>query len=402
MIEEEEYLDVEAEDTPSEEVAPGLLAERTLSKVIGSSHKKIERFRLILMFCACVNMLGFPTRFGSLVEFACGFAAPAFFFLSGFLVLSDSEKRRKRIARTLLRTAITFLVLVVLYTAINLYIYGKLGANVLPALKNGKLWLNFALFNVWPFDVGGAIWFVQSVLYSYIIIFVLDRIKLLRFDYIIFSVLLIFSVLTGELSGTIGFSLFGYSSLPSFFLNQGLPFILIGGFVGRNISKLEYVNPLFYVGALAIGLGLTFGEPILFSKLGLKGNFNHSIGMGLAGVALCTLVLQNVILRDMDDYDIAQESEFPITRFETNLIYYLYQPAGALFGFLIVALEEDLFSHTSEYLGVATFVALLIIAMVVGAIHKKIAKALEAKKAKKSVKKEADEEELTLSAETEE
>ncbi len=80
----------------------------------------LERLRLILMLLMCIRLFGFPTAIGGWVEQFCGFVPIAFYILSGYLVLRESEHRSKRIVRAIKRTAIVFGVMTVVYFIINL------------------------------------------------------------------------------------------------------------------------------------------------------------------------------------------------------------------------------------------------------------------------------------------
>ncbi len=107
-----------------EMMAGGIMARRSLNAIIGSNNRSIEIFRLFLMLCACIFMLGLPSfRLSSYVQSACGFAPLAFFILSGFLVLGDKEKREERIVRAIKHSGIAFAAMLVLNVAINVALF---------------------------------------------------------------------------------------------------------------------------------------------------------------------------------------------------------------------------------------------------------------------------------------
>ena len=359
-----------SEPTPEElALEEEAATKKALCRVVGTKHPNIERFRLFLMFCACIKMFGAPTWIGSYLQTICGFAPIAFFVLSGFLVLSDPEKRRKRIARAIGRTALVFVLLVIFYTAVNLWLYFSMGVNVLPALSSKRLWFNFVVLNVWPFEIGDAIWYVQALLYTYIILFFLDLTKLLRFDWLICILLLGFAIATGELNGIVKFSFFGYNAFPSNFLNRALPYVLLGGILARNVHVWTFRFPAVYFVGAVLGVGMIIGEPLLLNRLGVPGYYGHLVGMGVVAVCSVVLLFQDVVQRDMDDYENAEVFEFPMSRWNINFIYYLYQPAATLLAFGVVQFGGEFFSTASEYIGLATFAILLFFTFLVGYIR---------------------------------
>ena len=352
-----------------EEIEDGLIEKLSLRDIIGTGHPNIERLRLFLMFCACVNMLGFPTKFGGLIRTLCGFAPIAFFILSGILVLGDPENRRQRIARSIKRTALAFVIMLAAYVGINYLVYRSMGADILPMFKIKQVWINFLAFNTWPFNMGDAIWYVQSLLYAYIIIYFLDLLRLIKLDWLLFAALFLFSIATGELNGIFHFSFMGYNAFPHNFINCALPYVLLGGLLARTVSRWTYLHPAFYIGGIALGAGLIVLEPLLLNKFNVPGYYDSLVGMPLIAVSVCLIVLQDVVQRDINDSGTAALFDFPLMRRNTNMIYYLFQPVAMVLGFLTIKLGEDVFAAASNYLGLITFVILAFIALLSGYLN---------------------------------
>ncbi len=371
-------------NTNTAEITP----EKAFYGLIGTNNENIEKFRLLLMFCACIKLCGFPTVAGPAVQSICGFAPIAFFILSGMLVLSDPEKRRERLEREIKRTATAFLCIFVFYVLINVLLFLSLDADFLPALKSKRIWFNFLVLNIWPFQMGDAVWYVQSLLYAYIVIYILERLNLLQYDVYIFPVLFIISVLTGEFSGLVHFNFLGYTYLPPNFFTVALPYLLLGGISVRFVSSPLFFNPVIYIIGMIAGVGLTMAEPVVLFRRGAEGYYSQLIGMVVVAVCLCFFVLSNIILQEyrigLDKSDEAgkeksqeneekeelPEPEFLLTRKHTNLIYYLYQPVAMLLGFFMVSFGEDAFETASSYLGLVVF-AILFLAIYAGRYFKR-------------------------------
>ena len=327
----------------------------------GRARPEIEKLRLFLMLCACIQLLGFPTKLGDFVQSLCGFAPIAFFILSGHLVLGQEEGRSERIVRAIKRTALAFALLFAFYTVINLILYHAMGVDILPSLKSKRLWFNFIVLNVWPFGVCDAIWYVQALLYAYIIAYFLDKLKLLKYDWIFFIVLFLFAVVTGELNGIFHFSFFGYTAFPANFLNRALPYLLLGGFFFRKMPRLGEVPIRFYLLGIIAGGVLVFLEPMLLERWGVGGYYGHLIGMAVIAASVCQLVFQNVFLKGA--YNIPLTNRFPLSRGNINVIYYLCQPMGMVLGFWAISYGVSFFDRISGYLGLVTFLICCLISV---------------------------------------
>lgn len=316
---------------------------------IGYYRPAIERLRIILMFFLCIDLLGFPTMFGGIISTFCGFVPIAFFIISGYLVLRDDADRSKRIVRTIKRTAIVFAILLIVYFGLNFLYYRLLGVNIFDAFKQKSLYMTFAVFNVWPFDIGGAIWYVQSLLYAYIIIYFLDKLKLLKFDWIISLVLIAFTIVTGELCGLLKINIAGYSFLPGNFFTRALPYLLLGCFIHRKMYVFNKLNKLEYCGGIVIGTFLMFAELVLLSIYNVPGYYGHLFGMPIVAVSACMLAFG-----DMEQKD-GFEASLNLTRRSTNFIYYMCQPVSVIIAFVLSFMLRNYFVEFSGYIGIVTF-----------------------------------------------
>ncbi len=319
------------------------------------SQPSIDRLRFLLMPFMFILLLGFPSRYGDAVQKMCGFVPVAYFILSGFLVLRRSEQRSQRILRTIKRTAIVFAALAAAYFVMNLVYYRINGSNVFDALKSKRFWFDFIVMNVWDLKIGTSIWFVQSMLYAYIIIYFMDKLKLLRYDWIFFILLIIFTVATGELTGIVKFTFLGYDHIPGNFLTRALPYLLLGGFLSKHMDFFDSIPRLFYWIALAISMVFAYIEMSLLSLFDIPGYYGHVIWLSIAAFMLCVITV-----KDRSSFSVF-ESRLLFSRWNTALLYYICQPMAFLLLVVISKISKPLLVEISIYIGLITYALCIVI-----------------------------------------
>lgn len=343
----------------------------------------IERLRIVLMFFLCINLFGFPSDFGGYVQVISHFVPPAFFLLSGYLVFRKGTTQTARIVRTIKRTAIAFGITVGIYAAVNIIIGFILNGNAafLEPLKAKKLWFNFLVLNVWPFKIGSIIWYLQALLYAYIILYFLDKWKLLKYDWIIMIVLFVITAFTGEFAGIL--KIFISPKLPTYicgnqpinyipgnFLTRALPYILLGKVLRRMMKRLREVKLMWLLLAAFIGICLMFGEAMLLNYFGCTGYYAHLLGMIVTCVAVCIIAFRN------NNIDEGIESFFGFKRRHINLIYYICEPIGLCLEIAIISLQNllpaDAIQTFLGWVGIVTFAICFCIAWAYAYIEKKI------------------------------
>lgn len=301
--------------------------------------------------------MGAPTNYGSIIQMISGFAPIAFFIISGFLVLTNDFDEDIKLKNTIKRTLICFVILVLVYTLINFLFYSKLDINMFSVFKSKRVWFELVVLNVWPFNIGTCIWYIQALLYTYIFIFILKKLNLLRFDYIFIIIGLILCLLGGEFAGILKFDILGYNCFPGNFLNRGIPYVLLGGLIKKNIYKLAEIDKLYWVVGIFAGLGLVFFEIYLLSYNGVAGYYGHLIGMAVIAISVCMLAFSNARDPNQIEYDLN------FTRWHINTIYYTCHPVGVLVAYFISSLEYGSFGQLSQYIGIITFVICLLAAV---------------------------------------
>ena len=216
-----------------------------------------------------------------------GFAAPAFFILSGYFVLEEHRRIRwKKMQRAIERSALTFVLMIVCYFLLNLALLTAERVNWMQVIHK-RMIFNFVVLNVWPFNIGSNIWFVQSLLYAYIILLIVSRFRGMKYYKIIMALSMIFMVLTGELAGLIGFRVYDYTYIPGGALTRALPYVLLGRLLREKREKLETVKGWVYCLVFALGAGLAVGEIYLLDYLGKLYYDSHMIGFGVMAAACC-------------------------------------------------------------------------------------------------------------------
>ena len=244
--------------------------------------------RLILMLFICIWAFGSPEPTGILNSLS-GFAIPAFFVLSGYYVLdTQKEVRMKKVLRKIKRTALCFAFIFLFYVAINVPV--MILSNMTLAFSKRMLF-NFVVLNLWPLPIGDNIWFIQAMLYAYILIFVADKLKLLKFYRIALIILFIFMLLTGEFSGVIRFNVLGYPYIPGNWLTRALPYILLGKLLRDKKKQILNIQFWKYLIAFVVGGVLVVLETLILVWTGTIRYEAHMIGFGIMAVAVCGLAV---------------------------------------------------------------------------------------------------------------
>ena len=89
----------------------------------------------------------------------------------------------------------------------------------------------FVVLNFWGENICSTIWYVQSVLYTLIILWLLRRFK--NLDWVLRILLFALSILIGELAEVINFSFLGNDYIPGNSLTRTLSYMLLGRLIYR-------------------------------------------------------------------------------------------------------------------------------------------------------------------------
>lgn len=306
--------------------------------------------RLILMLFICFWAFGCPEPTG-IVNSLSGFAIPAFFVLSGFYVLdTNREVRLEKVLRKIKRSALCFAFVFLFYFVLNVAV---LLLNHMTPTISKRMIFNFFVLNLWPFQIGDNIWFIQAMLYAYIVIFILDKLKLMRFYRILLVILFVFMLLTGEFSGVIRFNILGYQYIPGNWLTRALPYILLGKLLRDIKEKLMEIKFWKYLIAFVVGGVFVFLELFILVLTGTLRTEAHMIGYAIMAVAACGLAISIPI-------GVGNR----VVHFDSAISGFIYVFMNPVYYALIIffgAMSPEFFSILG---GVAAFLASFILALI--------------------------------------
>ena len=319
----------------------------------GFRNSSVAYLRFILMAFVCFWNFGFPEPTG-VISAISGFAIPSFFILSGYFTLPVSkeistEKEKRKIKRTLLCLTSIF----VLYLLINVLVCGF--GKVLGAVSLRSVF-NFLVLNLWPFSVGSNIWFIQAMLYAYIVIYVAEKLNLMRFYKVFLIILLIFMLLSGEFAGLIHFNILGYHFIPGNWFTRALPYILLGKFLREKDALLLKTATWKYIVLWGVGAVLSLAELYILLRTGFLVYEGHMIGYGIMAFAACGFALSRPL---------ANESVITavLTQFDpvlSGIIYILMDPVFYMIGLL---LGSGHMSLISAFGGLAAYAISILVAL---------------------------------------
>ncbi len=306
--------------------------------------------RLILMLFICFWAFGCPDPTG-IVGSISGFAIPAFYVLSGFYVLDTKrEVRLEKVLRKIKRSALCFVFVLLFYVALNVPVM-LLTHTTITISK--RMIFEFLVLNLWPLQIGDNIWFIQAMLYAYIVIFILDKLKLMKFYRILLVILFVFMLLSGEFSGVIRFNILGYQYIPGNWFTRALPYILLGKLLRDMKEKLMETKFWKYLIAFVIGGGLVILEIFLLALTKNLQYPGHMIGFTIMAVAACGLAISIPI-------GVGNR----VVHFDSAISGFIYVFMNPVYYALIIffgAMSPEFFSILG---GVAAFLASFILALI--------------------------------------
>ena len=320
-----------------------------------------DRLKLLLMPIVCILSFGSPWMVGGIVRDLCRAAPLAFYILCGFFVLTeDEEDRHRKLHRAIRSTGIFFLVLALFYLGLNALILTLQGVAWLESVLTKRVLFNFAVLCIWPFQPGECIWFIQSLFYAWLLLWLFDlRGHLPSLILPLFIAATIIMLLVGEFSGLIHLNLLGYTCIPANAVTRALPYLLLGALLRRRSERLFLTNPLIWGGLLILGMILGLVEILLLSYTGKLVYVGHTIGYGVTALALCCIAL------------VHPEEElggmFRHARCLARWIYAFHQSVGFFLPLLLSVFGEKVASVVLSFGGIAVFVCTLLPAVLAGA-----------------------------------
>ena len=307
--------------------------------------------RLILMLFVCFWAFGCPEPTGVVTALS-GFAAPCFFILSGYFTLVDdrSERLRKlkrKVKRVLLCSVFMFLVYVIINTVFMLH-------NNISLAIGKRLLFNFFVLNLWQLPIGDNFWFIQSMLYAYIVIFIADKLNLMKFYKVVLVVTILGMLLLGEFAGVIHLNFLGYPYIPGNWLTRALPYILIGRLLREKKDVFLGWRKFWYVILFVGGGVLVILEMIVLARHGLLVYEGHMIGFGIMAFVCAAFALSCSY----------RKSNF-ILYFDSALSGFMYIIMNPVYCLLIIFLGAQYPRFAYYGAGIAALVISFVVALMV-------------------------------------
>lgn len=253
----------------------------------------IDALRIIVAFFVVVIHFPFPGTVGKYLWINAYFAVPFFYLVAGyFLGTEDKEELERKIKKRAKHIFKLFVYTAIVYVSINLLYYviykGTDISTYVSSIFTTKSVMKFVLLNVWPFFIGGAIWFLQAMVYSYIIILGLVKTKLIRYDLYIAILLLILNSLLGEFSTWLSLPLVMASTFT-----RALPYMLLGRVIRNNINKIRKVKTIELSILVLLSIILCLAEYYILNANGILGYTGHYQGNTILAVLLMIFAIQN-------------------------------------------------------------------------------------------------------------
>ncbi len=312
--------------------------------------------RFWLMPFACIACFGFQLPYGwmlatfSNVAPLCFFILCGFFNLPGFVSLAewDGDKtaaayqaEKRRTLRPVKRAIKMLFIMFLICFAVNV-LYDLFNGNDLreffEVLASRRVLFNFLVLCAWPFQMGDSIWFIQSLLYAYLILLLLSRTLLLTsrvFRYLLFFVCAAAAIYSGELAGLVKVHIFGYPYLPPNAITRALPYMLLGLKMKELREKLNQADERYRNRWKAIclvmipfGLFLTWAEFTMLSRAQLLAITDHAVGLGITAFGVCGSVL--LFAEEISRREMAYRQAYTVSngRSFARQIYLINQPVA--------------------------------------------------------------------------
>lgn len=253
----------------------------------------VDAFRVIAAFFVVIIHFNFLGEIGNIVWLNSYFAVPWFFIVSGLFLDLETEKAIDRIKKRIKHIGIIFLGTAIVYFIINSIYWGIVegqGFHWLVESLTTKNIIKFVFLNSWPFKIGGAIWFLQAMLYTYILFFILLKLKInfLKYELLIIVIFLLLNAVVGEFS-----TIFKIHVIMANFFTRGIPYILLGHYINRKSESLKTVSNVVCILLMILSVILTTTEYYGLKNLGVLFYTGHYQGNTLMAIAVVILLINN-------------------------------------------------------------------------------------------------------------
>ncbi|MBQ0084439.1 MAG: hypothetical protein KBS52_06740 [Clostridiales bacterium] len=339
----------------------------------------IAHLRLVLLLFVSINVFGVAGGvIGNFIEVVSGFAMIAYFIISGFLILYDDKGRNGRITRTIGRSALTFIILGAVYLGLNFIFYYIGGVNIFTMYNYAtkRFWFNLLVLNIWPYNIGSLIWFVEAYLFAYIFIYIVNKLKLMKLDWLFFIIFAVIGFATSEFSAFIPFKFFGYPYLPHGVITMALPYIFLGSFLRRKIASFAKLDNIYYVLIGILSMVLCFAEGFVLSKYGKLYTTHTFIGVSILAFCVAVIAIKpDIVVSPTEVYyqDAMADPNGPSyieVHFPSYFLwmYYLMHPVSVGLMTAAAYISPKVFAIAQDWIWIINYAVCVGLAMLIGLI----------------------------------
>lgn len=214
--------------------------------------------RLIAAYLVvCIHCV-FPGEFGRIMECIARFAVPFFFMVSGYFCLySEESNQAVKIKGKIVRTLKLILFANIIYLAWNIFRMFITG-NDLSGIKDYisqvfemKNWFSIIVFN--QTTISTHLWFLQALLYCYVVMYIVTKYKKYLFSYIISGILLVTHFIISY-----GFEIEGYYIRNAWLI--GIPFFVMGYLLHQHNDKVRRIQSKLMIATIIVGIAISLME----------------------------------------------------------------------------------------------------------------------------------------------
>lgn len=200
----------------------------------------------------------FPGEIGRIISGLARFAVPLFFMISGYYAYNSREEVDKKMPRKIkhiLRIVVYSTLLYIVYTIGHICIdsgINGIGVWIRQFCSPIKVFRMLFLGDLWCIN-GSGLWFVYTLLWSYIILYIINRYNLYRIAYKLMPILFLIRIII------FGCTNYYFVELHWLTVNNvlmtGLPYVMMGNFIAKHKEIiLEKVSTKRLIIAIIIGI----------------------------------------------------------------------------------------------------------------------------------------------------
>lgn len=339
-------------------------------------YERINWARFSLLLPVSIISCGINAPYGDIIRLFSGAATLCFFIFSGFLITQSNAPTEEKLLRAIRRTAMVALAMLVLNLIVNAIYIGLMGGSILQVLgqifTSKRMLFEFVVMNIWHLPVGENFWFIQSLLYAYIVLYFWYKLGLQKLNWLLFIVTMAANIALGELAGVIHFSLLGYAYIPANFFTRALPYLLLGTLLRDLRYTVAHRNifPIAFLALVPMGGFVTMIELSMLSDAKLLVYTGHFIGNAMIAVGICLYV----IMREYNHSSLKLRFAPPkgLLRWCTTFVYGVHQPFTFLLSLVMSFIPVAIAQRMASMMVVPVLVGSLVLSLIGWVIYQKV------------------------------